>query len=154
MPFNFDSELHCRNAVVGDIPEMLELLRQLFSIESDFCFNPEKQKNGLQMLLHSSNSKIFVAEKQGHVIGMCTLQVLISTAEGGHTGLIEDVIVDEAHRSRGVGTLLLETATECAQKAGLKRLQLLTDKNNATALDFYHKYNWALTNMICVRKLF
>ncbi len=136
-----------------DISDMVELLRQLFSIERDFNFSPEKHESGLQMLLRSSSSRVFVAERQGHVIGMCTLQTLISTAEGDLVGLVEDVVVDEGSRREGIGSLLLETITEWAQTAGLKRLQLLADRDNIPAFEFYRKYHWSQTNLICVRKL-
>lgn len=35
------------------------------------------------------------------VVGMSTLQVLVSTSEGGHVGFIEDVVVDSTARGRG-----------------------------------------------------
>ncbi len=153
MPYNFDSVLHCREAEIYDITDMIELLRQLFSIERDFSFDAEKQRTGLQMLLHSDTCKVFVAEKQGHVVGMATLQILISTAEGGYCGLIEDVVVDKNHRREGIGSLLLETTTEWAENEGLKRVQLLADKANVPAMEFYRKYKWMLTDLICFRKI-
>ena len=39
------------------------------------------------------------------VVGMITLQVLVSTAEGGHVGVIEDFVV--ASQARGRGTVYL-----------------------------------------------
>jgi N-acetylglutamate synthase-like GNAT family acetyltransferase len=142
-----------RQAVAEDIPDMVELLRQLFSIEKDFNFNQGKHRAGLLMLFHDKSSKIFIAEKQKRVVGMCTLQVLTSSAEGAKVGLLEDLIVDENCRHEGVGSQLLEAATEWAKKSGLKRIQLLADKGNIPALNFYHKYNWSSTNLICIRKL-
>ena len=142
-----------RQAVAQDIPDMIELLRQLFTIEKDFDFNPEKHRVGLWMLLQSQSSKIFVAEQKGHLVAMCTLQILTSTAEGARVGMLEDLVVDEKYRNKGAGTLLLEAATDWAKKTGLKRVQLLADKYNMPALNFYHKYNWSTTSLICLRKL-
>lgn len=41
------------------------------------------------------------------IVGMATIQTLISTAEGGRVGLVEDVVVDESFRGKGIGKLLL-----------------------------------------------
>lgn len=142
-----------RQAVTRDIPGMIELLRQLFTIERDFSFNPEKHRVGLWMLFQDESAKIFVAELEGRLVGMCTLQILTSTAEGAKVGLLEDLVVDEKFRHEGVGTFLLKTATEWGRKSGLKRIQLLADKYNMPALNFYHKYNWSTTSLICLRKL-
>ncbi len=143
----------CRQAVAQDIPDMIELLRQLFTIEKDFNFYPEKHLVGLWMLFQSQSSKIFAAEKEGHLVAMCTLQIIISTAEGAKVGMLEDLVVDESCRHEGAGALLLEVATDWAKKSGLKRIQLLADKYNMPALNFYHKYNWTTTNLVDFRKL-
>jgi N-acetylglutamate synthase-like GNAT family acetyltransferase len=142
-----------RQALTEDIPDMVELLRQLFSIEKDFNFNPGKHRAGLLMLFQDKSSKIFVAEKENRVVGMCTIQVLTSSAEGAKVGLLEDMVVDENCRHEGIGTHLLEAATNWAKESGLKRVQLLADKENIPALNFYRKYNWSLTNLIGLRKM-
>jgi hypothetical protein len=41
--------------------------------------------------------------------------------------------------------------TRCVQN-GAKRLQLLADKNNSPALEFYEKMNWKRTQMIWLWK--
>lgn len=142
-----------RQASARDIPDMVELLCQLFKIEKDFNINPEKHRVGLWMLLQSESARIFVLEKQKRIIGMCTLQILTSTAEGAKVALLEDMVVDEKCRHEGAGTILLEAATNWCKKTGLKRVQLLADKYNMPALNFYHKYNWSTTSLVNIRKL-
>lgn len=141
-----------RKATSGDIPVMINLLQQLFSIEEDFDFDDEKQKAGLNMMLKDQSSRILVAINGDNVIGMATLQTLISTAMGDKVGIIEDVVVDSAHRGKGIGSLLMSSLEKEAQAMGLKRLQLLADKNNKPALDFYESINWGQTQLICLRK--
>lgn len=142
-----------RKAVARDVPEMVELLRQLFSIEKDFNFNPGKHRAGLLMMMHSGSCRIFLAETGGRVVGMCTVQVLASAAEGGKVALLEDMLVDEKFRHQGAGSFLLEKADEWAKESGLERIQLLADKENVAALKFYLKYNWSLTNLVGIRKM-
>jgi ribosomal protein S18 acetylase RimI-like enzyme len=136
-----------RQAVVADIEAMSLLLNQLFSIEQDFTPDKEKQDRGLRLLLESTDAVAFVAEEESKILGMATLQTLISTAEGGRVGLIEDVVVDESCRGRGIGKSLLSQLLQWAEESGLKRVQLLADCDNQPALDFYQKEGWTLTSL-------
>jgi ribosomal protein S18 acetylase RimI-like enzyme len=143
-----------RTAKPSDIPQLVELLKELFTIEADFDFDQEKQAYGLNMLLNSEKDCVLVAEllSDSKLLGMCTVQTLISTAEGGPVGLLEDLIVAADFRHQGVGAKLLAEAANWAKCKGLKRLQLLADKNNLPALNFYQKQGWQSTQLICLRK--
>jgi Acetyltransferases len=83
---------------------------------------------------------------------MCSIQVLISTAEGGAVGLLEDLIVAADFRNQGIGAKLLAEAVDWAERQGLKRLQLLADKNNSPALVFYEKQSWQPTQLVCLKR--
>ena len=143
-----------RHARPGDITRMCDLLAELFSIESDFVPDREKQAHGLSALIAHPPGKVLVlvAVIEELVVGMATVQTLISTAEGGRVGLVEDVIVVRKFRSLGIGTLLFDEITTWSRRAGLKRLQLLADRDNQSALDFYSCRGLSLTSLICLRK--
>jgi GNAT superfamily N-acetyltransferase len=143
-----------RPARTGDIPRMCELLTELFSIEADFVPEREKQSHGLNALLADPQGKVLVlvAELDGMVVGMATVQTLVSTAEGGRVGLVEDLVVRRNLRGRGVGAQLIEAILTWAGSQGLTRLQLLADRDNQQALDFYASRNWISTRLICLRR--
>ena len=141
-----------RIATTDDLAGMVSLLAQLFAIEADFNADPAKQAAGLRLLLQNSTAQVWVASRHGHVVGMITLQILISTAEGGRVGLIEDLVVTEAWRSQGLGRRLLATAEAWAEQQGLCRLHLLADRENRLALDFYRRRGWQATQLIALRK--
>ncbi|MGZ8136349.1 MAG: N-acetyltransferase family protein [Methylococcaceae bacterium] len=146
-----------RPAKPSDVAELVELLSELFSIESDFIFEPDKQRQGLQLLLENAGNCILVAELRSphdnNVVGFCTVQTLISTAEGGRVGLLEDLIIADGYRNQGIGKKLLGEAVRWGENQGLKRLQLLADKSNLPALEFYKKQDWQLTQLICLKYL-
>ena len=133
---------------------MCDLLADLFSLESDFVPDREKQAKGLSALIAGApgTGLVLVAVQGGTVVGMATIQTLISTSEGGRVGLVEDVIVDQLFRGQGIGTLLLEGIVSWSKNAGLKRLQLLADITNQRALDFYSSRELTHTRLICLRK--
>jgi GNAT superfamily N-acetyltransferase len=143
-----------RTACPGDIPRMSELLDELFSLESDFQPDVVKQVKGLSMLVaeSSGSSLVLVAVAPGGaVIGMATVQALVSTAEGGRVGLVEDVVVDSRCRCRGVGTMLLARIIDWSRENKFTRLQLLADRTNHVAVDFYRSRDWNATSLNCMR---
>ena len=144
--------LNIRAARNGDLDNLTELLRTLFSIEVDFTFNKTLQRRGLQLMLENFRGCVLVAEINDRVIGMCSGQLTISTAEGGAALLVEDVVVDASLRGQGVGRRLMEGLGAWARQQGASRLQLLADRNNAPALEFYKRLGWQTTELICLRK--
>ncbi len=143
---------HIRFALESDLPHLVALLQDLFAVEADFQGDPAKQELGLRLLLKNPGCHIWVAEEGGRIVGMCTLQVLISPAEGGRVGLIEDVVVSSDRRGFGVGRKLLAALETWAGEHGLNRLQLLADRDNPPALDFYRRLDWKKTQLIALRK--
>ena len=141
-----------RPATLDDVPEMVALLAELFAIEADFHADPARQTAGLRSLLESTTAKAWVAESQGRAVGMITLQILISTAEGGEVGLVEDLVISVPWRRHGLGHRLIRTVEAWAWERGLSRLQLLADRENAPALDFYRKHEWTDTRLVALRK--
>jgi GNAT superfamily N-acetyltransferase len=147
------SSCRIRFATAADLPALVALLQELFAIEADFRGDPARQERGLRLLLDSPGGKIWVAEEQERVVGLCTLQVLVSTAEGGPAGWVEDVVVASDRRGLGIGRQLLAALETWAVRHGLSRLQLLADRENHPALDFYRRLGWEGTRLIALRKV-
>lgn len=146
-----------RRAGPGDIDSLTNLLKILFTIEADFTFNQSRQQAGLHLLLANAACCVLVAVIDDHavgdrVVGMCSGQLTMSTAEGGPALLVEDVVVEEKWRHRGIGRRLLDRLARWAADQGARRLQLLADRNNTAALNFYNKLGWQPTQLICLRK--
>ncbi len=136
-----------------DIPHLVDLLRYLFSIEADFEFNAGLQEHGLSLMIGFPETRcVMVAEIDQKVVGMCTGQLVVSTAKGGFSGLIEDMVIDRKYRGKGLGSRLLDAVEKWCFSSGAQRIQLLADKNNKKALRFYSKCGWQHTQLICLRK--
>lgn len=147
------SNYFIRKATILDLEPLISLLQVLFSIEADFTFNEEKQRQGLELMLTAPDVRcIMVAELDGKIIGMCSAQLLITTAEGGMAALIEDMVVHKDYRMQGIGRSLLTIIEEWALEHGAKRFELLADRNNTPALEFYRKLHWQQTQLICLHK--
>ncbi len=141
-----------RQARSADLDDLVNLLLLLFSIEKDFNFDADHQRRGLQMILDHKNAVLLVAETEGRVIGMCSGQLTISTAEGGHALLVEDMVVATPWQGQGWGKKLIRGLEHWAGSRKIARLQLLADRNNEGALEFYNSLDWQRTELICLRK--
>ena len=141
-----------RAARLDDLEPMVDLLRLLFTIEEDFNVDATRQRQGLALLLREARACVLVAEAEGRVVGMCTGQLVISTAEGGPSLLVEDVVIATDHRGKGLGRELMAAMARWAGAQGATRMQLLADRNNLPALHFYERLGWRTTALICLRR--
>ena len=143
-----------RNALHADLEPLVALLKELFSIEADFAVDERRQRRGLSLMLDGCGKHrcVKVAEAQGRVVAMCTAQLVVSTAEGAFSALVEDLVVTECMRGRGIGVAVLAAVEAWARQHGATRLQLLADKENQQALIFYQKQRWLSTRLICLHK--
>jgi ribosomal protein S18 acetylase RimI-like enzyme len=142
-----------RKAKHEDIPAMIDLLQQLFSIEKDYSFNRIKHATGLTLLINEGKTtRILIAELDNKIVGMLSAQMTISTTEGNFSITLEDMVVDIKYRKKGIGQCLMKTMEEWALNNGITRLQLLADKTNTPALAYYEKQGWKQTKMFCLRK--
>ena len=141
-----------RAARLDDLEPMVDLLRLLFTIEEDFNVDATRQRQGLALLLREARACVLIAEAEGRVVGMCTGQLVISTAEGGPSLLVEDVVIATDHRGKGQGRELMAAMARWAGAQGAPRMQLLADRNNLPALHFYERLGWRTTALICLRR--
>ncbi len=143
-----------RRATEADLPDLLPLLQTLFAVEVDFTFSADVQLRGLRLLLDSGQAAIIIALEQKIVVGMITGQLTISTAEGGNSLLIEDLVITEKYQRTGIGNKLLQEIAKWGSSRYASRMQLLADNANVTALNFYKKNGWKKTQLIALRKYF
>ena len=143
-----------REATQEDIVQMLPLLEQLFAIEEDFKFDPDTQSRGLGLMLDGcgKHKTVKLACLGSRVIGMCTAQTRISTAQGRICAVVEDLVVDKGHRGKGLGRQLLAAIEGWARARGIISLGLLADRDNQQGLAFYKNQAWEGTKLICLVK--
>jgi GNAT superfamily N-acetyltransferase len=147
--------LRIEPATLDNLPELTELLFELFSQEADFIPNREREMRGLRLLLEQpSRGRIFVLRSPVRIIGMINLLITISTAEGGFVLMLEDLIIHRDYRHQGLGTRLLEYAIEFAKKKNFLRITLLTDKPNDRLKRFFLKNGFVESDMIPMRMYF
>ena len=140
-------------ATRADLPAMADLLHELFTLESDFQPERDKQLAGLTLILDTPEiGQLFVLRIDGKVAGMANALITVSTAQGTRVLLLEDVIVSAKHRGAGLGRLLVEHVCAWAKAQGMSRVTLLADQDNAPALAFYERLGFEKSAMVVRRK--
>lgn len=142
-----------RKAQTADLEALAGLLQVLFTLEADFTVDLAKQLSGLKLLVaEEALGCLLVATVDGKIAGMCSAQLLVSTAEGGYKALVEDVVVATEYRRRGIAQKLLAEIEHWALARGAKRLDLLAVHDNTPALTLYGRLNWRRTELIALQK--
>lgn len=137
----------------ADLPQLADLLTELFSLENDFTPDRDKQLRGLRLILDEPQlGRLFVLRVDGQLAGMANALITISTAEGGKVLLLEDVIIRPQHRGAGLGRRMIEHVQEWAREQGMTRVTLLADRDNTPALDFYARLGFESSSMNVLRK--
>ena len=74
-----------------DIDQMLPLLAQLSAAEQDFEFNSRAWTKGLRLMLDGcgKHRTVKVAWVNATIVGMCSAQARISTAQGNISAVVE-----------------------------------------------------------------
>jgi ribosomal protein S18 acetylase RimI-like enzyme len=141
-------------AAFADISQLCDLLALLFSQEHEFQPDALKQRAALnQLVCNPQRGRVFVLRDNEAVLGMVSVQVLVSTARGGDVLLLEDLIVRPACRGQGYGSALLHHVTDFARRHGYSRITLLTDDDNTAAQRFYGRHGFHASHMMPYRLL-
>jgi GNAT superfamily N-acetyltransferase len=148
------SDVVIEPAIADDLDELSSLLGELFSEESDFRPNKERQLRGLRLIFEQPNrGRVFVLRRDHSIIGMINLLFTISTAEGGFVILLEDLVVHKEHRGKGYGSMLLDYAIEFARQKNFRRITLLTDRPELRSQSFFRKHGFYESPMLPMRLL-
>lgn len=132
------NETRIEQATLEDLPQLADLLLELFSRESDFKPDRARHLRGLKLILEQpARGRIFVLRHNGAILGMINLLVTISTAEGGFVMLLEDLIIHRDFRHQGFGQQLLHYAVEYAREKKFLRITLLTDREESESQRFF-----------------
>ena len=130
-------EFTIRKAEKTDAASLLGLIRELaiFEREPEAVVVTEKDIQihgfGPTPLFHC-----IVAEKDHTVVGMALFYPRYSTWKGP-TFHLEDLIVTEVHKGKGVGTALYQSFIAEAYEAGVNRIEWVVLDWNTPAVQFY-----------------
>jgi len=95
----------------------------------------------LAAIVSASASTMLIARADGRIVGTTTL--IINRIPTGIRAWIEDVVVDESARGRGVGEALTREALRIAGLAGARTVDLTTRPSREAAGRLYERVGFA-----------
>ncbi len=130
-----------RKATAGDCPRMMELIQELAEYERA----PEEVTVTLDHFVSSGFGSnpvwwAFVAEEGGVINGFALYYVRYSTWKGQRMYL-EDILVTEEARGRGIGAKLMEALIAEAVERKFTGITWQVLNWNEPAMNFYRKFN-------------
>jgi GNAT superfamily N-acetyltransferase len=133
-------ELNIRRAIAADCPRLLDLIKELAIYEKA----PEEVTVTLEHFTDSGFGTnpvwwAFVAEAEGEVKGFALYYIRYSTWKGQRMYL-EDILVTESWRGKGLGKLLFDRLIEEAKEKKLNGMVWQVLDWNEPAINFYKKY--------------
>ena len=133
--------IQIRRAEKKDCPRLLELVRELAVYEKA----PNEVTVSLEHFTASGFGekpvwRAFVAEDEQAIQGFALYYIRYSTWKG-QAMYLEDILVTEKMRGKGIGKLLFERLFDEARENGWKRVVWQVLEWNEPAINFYKKYN-------------
>lgn len=136
--------MNLRIAVKEDCPRLLDLVHELALFEKA----PEEVTVTLNEFEEAGFGnkpvwKAFVVESGGVIVGFALYYIRYSTWKGCRMYL-EDLIVTESWRGKGVGKLLFDRLIQEARELGFNGMSWQVLDWNEPAINFYKKYEAAI----------
>ncbi len=130
-----------RKAQKGDCEQMMQLIKELAVYEKA----PDEVTVSMEHFVESGFGAepvwgAFVAEVDDEIVGMSLYYVRYSTWKGKRLYL-EDLIVTEEFRGKGLGKILFDKTIEYGKEKGYSGMMWQVLDWNEPAIHFYKKYN-------------
>jgi GNAT superfamily N-acetyltransferase len=130
-----------REATEADLERLEELYQQM---DPGAVIDRERLHTIFSRLREYPHYRVFVANAEGTIAG--TYSLLIMHTLGSRcapAGIVEDVVVDEAMRGRGIGGVMMRDAMQRCRDAACYKLVLSSNDKRQAAHRFYESLGFA-----------
>lgn len=114
------------------MPQLAVLLGQL-----GYPTTEESARERLDLWAGDPAGWLIGADHDGELVGVAALHVLPLLQSTGKMGRLVALVVDESHRSRGVGQLLVAAAEDQARAAGCIKMEVTSRRHRTRTHEFY-----------------
>ncbi len=140
-----------RFASPTDKPQVLKLLSQLGKSVNIICGYDYKNENAeiygsknFDKVMKSDSIKIFVLEENHIIFGLASYFLYTDMINGDLYAHMDDIIIDESKRKKGLGTLLMNAIIDYSRKNNIKAVKLVSFPE---IQKFYLKFGAKISNV-------
>lgn len=97
----------------------------------------------LKKILEAKDNLVFVVcKEENRIVGIAMMAIY--KVISGHKGMIEDVVVDQAQRGKGIGRKLMEKLLEEGKNKNLDEILLFSGHHRTPAITLYKSLGFQL----------
>jgi GNAT superfamily N-acetyltransferase len=136
--------LKIREAHAADLPGILPLYGQLGMDEGNVLGLNEATRL-FERIRSYPDYRLYIALAEGRIVGLFALLIMDNLGHcGAPSGIVEDVIVREGLRGRGIGKEMMRFAMARCRDKGCYKIVLSSNCHRADAHRFYRKLGFEL----------
>ena len=118
-----------------------------------FAPNAQEVARRLALVPDRRSDPAFVAEAEGRVVGVVALHIALTLFYPAPRARITALVVEDSHRRRGVGRVLMAAAADVARGAGCDAIELTTGLHRNGARAFYRGLDFEVAAEHLIRRL-
>jgi ribosomal protein S18 acetylase RimI-like enzyme len=123
-----------------EIPRVLERMAQLYHAGG---YDEDRQRKGVERLLSAPDlGGVWLIQAEGEAVGYIVLTVGYSLEFHGQYALLDELFIDAAWRSRGIGSEALVFAELWSRDRGFQAIRLEVGHHNPGALRLYRRHGF------------
>ena len=128
-----------RPAEAGDVGAIVAMMREYYAQDGYTFVEAEARATALLLISDSSLGRLWVAEDKGTVVGYVAVALGFSFEYRGREAFVDELLIAQTHRGRGLGREALELAEAYCCEAGVNALHLEVERHRGNALELYKR---------------
>ena len=134
-----------RQATIEDSAVIAQLMTQLIETSGyeGLQISPEQIQENLRDMADNDAYEVLLAEDRGQIVGLLGLNFRHTLFHPAPSALIDELVVEQGHRRRGVGQRLMAEAIERCRAAGCCEIEVSTEQSNEAAQKFYRQHGFS-----------
>jgi len=132
------NNISIREAKETDLPMIQTLTRELIKTMSNTKgINVQLALDNCKHLIHDPHLYFFVTELNKTIVGFITVSIRKTLLHQGLSGLINELIVAEKYRGKGIGKQMIFEVIERCKQRGCCEVEVSTSMTNTRARELY-----------------
>lgn len=134
--------INIREARRNDLARLVELMEAMTittsTVEANGASSLADYEGVFELIERDPNHHLIVAEIDGQIVGSADLMIVPNLSHRGSPwAVMENVIVDESMRRKGIASAIVEYLVNLAKKSGCYKIGLSSSKERPAAHSMY-----------------